>query len=76
MGGYLDKGAIIHPRKKLFKHNYVEFDFSIGHALALFPFFLIINKKCTVEKVRPPHLLLSDVIPFTNTLSYHYVDDA
>ena len=31
--------------------NDVEFDFSIGHALVLFPFLLIINKKCKVDHV-------------------------
>ena len=31
--------------KIVLNENNVEFDFSIGHALVLFPFFLIINKK-------------------------------
>ena len=30
---------ITHPRKKNLNQNDVEFDFSIGHALVLFPFF-------------------------------------
>ena len=41
-------------RKKIWNQNDVEFDLSIGHALVLFPFFLIINKKCTVNHVRQP----------------------
>ena len=46
---------IIHPRKKVLNQNDVEFHFSKGHALVLFCFFLIINKQCTVDRVRPPH---------------------
>ena len=44
---------IIHPRKFFLNQNYVEFDLSIGHARVLFPFFLIINNKCTVDHVHP-----------------------
>ena len=40
--------------KKLLNQNNVEFDFSIGYALALFAFILIINKKCKVIHVRLP----------------------
>ena len=40
--------------KKKLNQNDVEFDFSIGHTLVLFRFFLIINKKCTLEYVHPP----------------------
>ena len=44
--------------KNFLHQNDVEFDLSIGHALVLFPFFvLIINKKCTVDHVRPPYPL-------------------
>ena len=43
---------IIHPRIFFLNQN-VEFDLSIGHALVLFPIFGIINKKCTVDHVRP-----------------------
>ena len=45
---------IIHSMKKNYQND-VEFDLSIGHALVLFQFFLIINKKCTVDYVCPPH---------------------
>ena len=40
--------------KKYLNQNDVEFDLSIGHALVLFQFFLIIHKICTVDDVRPP----------------------
>ena len=33
------KIVIIHPRKKNWNQNDVEFDFSIGHALVFFSFF-------------------------------------
>ena len=34
--------------------NDVEFDLSIGHALVVFPFLSIINKKCKVNHVTNP----------------------
>ena len=44
--------------KKIWNQNNVEFDLSMEtnatyNALVLFPFFWIINKKCTVDHVRP-----------------------
>ena len=42
--------------KIILNQNDVKFDFCFGHALLPFPFFwIIINKKCTVEYVRLPH---------------------
>ena len=38
--------------KFVLNENNVEFDFSIGHALVLFPFFWIINKKWTGDPLR------------------------
>ena len=44
---------IIHLRNFFLHQNDVEFDFSIGHALVLFAFFKIINKKYNVDHARP-----------------------
>ena len=43
------------PFPKILNQNDVEFDFSIGHALVLFPFFWIINKKIYGGICTPPH---------------------
>ena len=72
--------------KKILNQNNVKFDFSIGHALVLFQFFWIINKKCTVEYVPPqnsyiliyfghktlfsPNLLIIFSLYFRNTSNY------
>ena len=45
---------IIHPRKKMQDENDIEFDFSIGHALVIFPFLRIINKTMSGEPSTPP----------------------
>ena len=45
----------------LLNQNDVEFDLNIGHALVLFQFFRIINKKCTVEFVHPPSRTLRNL---------------
>ena len=45
---------ILYPRKKILNQNDVEFDFSIGDALVVFPLFWIINKKCSMDHVCPP----------------------
>ena len=48
---------IIHPRKKFLNQNDIEFDFSLGHALVLSPFFFNNKQKCTGDHVcpsRPP----------------------
>ena len=38
--------------------NDIEFDLCIGHALVLFHFFWVINKKSTVDHVRPPEMYI------------------
>ena len=48
---------IICPKKKLLDKNYVEFDFTMGHVLVIFPFLWMENEKCKENQVHlpPPH---------------------
>ena len=61
LGPPFRKIFIIHPRKKNLNQNDVEFDFSTGHALVLFPFFLII-KNVWWNIIHPPRTLLNSYI--------------